>query len=172
MQTLLFAAALSALSPGLSTTTTSYFNAAKLAQASGSPLLVIIEDPSSTSHRPIDLNALRSNNRPLEAQVCRIDANTQFGAKLAESYGVQSLPYAVITNGEGDIIYRGAAPLLTATMRAKPQPAFLQRSALKISPAKSHSRKCNCPMRLTALNQVSACWWSLSRPMRVTTAPR
>lgn len=42
------------------------------------------------------------------AQVLRLSVVGEVGRKAASRYGVRGIPYVVVTDGEGNAVYRGA----------------------------------------------------------------
>ena len=86
-----------------------YSQALATAQADRKPLLVVIDNPDQpqqtlrqVSHAKADSSALLENYH-----LCRIDASTEYGRQVADSFGVKSYPYTVITDRSAKkIIYR------------------------------------------------------------------
>ena len=85
-----------------------YGDALQAARQSQRPLVVILEDPSQPELR----SGCQAKAEPhlLKAfEICRVDATTAYGKKLASLYGVKDLPYTVITDSHcRNILFRGA----------------------------------------------------------------
>lgn len=92
---------------GLSWST--HYGKAKLqATAAHRPLVVVIEDPSDASKRMDDQVLATSTLQKLDKyQLCRVDASTPYGKRVAEAFGADRLPFTAITDREvKQITYR------------------------------------------------------------------
>jgi len=81
--------------------------AARLAQR---PLLIVIENPNETDQRldGIDDEA-RFADLLSSYELCRVDVTTEYGKKVAQSYGATQFPYTAITdNSCRSVVFRGA----------------------------------------------------------------
>ena len=73
-----------------------YGDALQAARAAERPLLVVLED---SDH---DLKALDGNQADLEHYVvCRIDATTSYGTRVAQAFKTSSFPYAAVIDKTG-----------------------------------------------------------------------
>ncbi len=116
MQISILAVALSTQIAGAIVTHTeespSYIEACRIANVEGKALLVILEKPEF----PADTSLMPFNNVSSRFQICRIDATTGYGSRIAKSFGANEFPFAVVANQAGDIVYRGLA-----TVKSPPQ---------------------------------------------------
>lgn len=86
----------------------SYSECLSAAKSQGRPLIVLLEDPKRSEFRG---DSLFIDNWQLLAnfKLCRVDATSNYGKKVAELYGATTLPYTVITDRKcQEIRFRGA----------------------------------------------------------------
>ena len=70
--------------------------AARLAQR---PLLVVLEKPDDAEQRLDVIDGSGQLSELLESyELCRVDVTTEYGQKVAASYGATQFPYSVITD--------------------------------------------------------------------------
>jgi thioredoxin-related protein len=149
-----------ALLPPMLGITTNYFQTCHSAHGAGKSLVVIIEhtrQPNGQLANGQLANGQLANGQLARAkqarmfahadafQVCRIDASTNSGARIAASYGATKFPFAVVTNSEGEIVYRGTEllqPQLSAQPAADNRPeAAIETSELVASAAKPDAQQ-------------------------------
>lgn len=80
--------------------------AARLAQR---PLLVVLEKPADAEQRLDFIDGSGQLGELLENyELCRVDVTTEYGQKVAASYGATQFPYSVITDKScRNILFRG-----------------------------------------------------------------
>ncbi len=80
--------------------------AARLAQR---PLLVVLEKPDDAEQRLDFVDGSGQLGELLESyELCRVDVTTEYGQKVAASYGATQFPYSVITDTScRNILFRG-----------------------------------------------------------------
>lgn len=80
--------------------------AARLAQR---PLLVVLENPTDAGQRLDFIDGSRQIGELLDNyELCRVDVTTEYGKKVADSYGAKQFPYSVITDIScRNIVFRG-----------------------------------------------------------------
>jgi thioredoxin-related protein len=80
--------------------------AARLAQR---PLLVVLEKPADPEQRVDVIDGSGQISELLEGyELCRVDVTTEYGQKVAASYGATQFPYSVITDTScRNILFRG-----------------------------------------------------------------
>lgn len=80
---------------------THYGDAKAQAEKTNRPLLVIIENPAVAGDR-VDEATLAANKdrvaRMKNYQLCRVDASTPYGKRVAEAFGASQLPYTAVTD--------------------------------------------------------------------------
>ncbi|MDG2380924.1 MAG: hypothetical protein P8N76_04565 [Pirellulaceae bacterium] len=94
---------------------THYGNAKAKASQSNRPLLVIIENPTVAADR-LDDSALVKNKERVAIvknyELCRVDASTAYGKRVAAAFGAKSLPYTAVTDRSARYItYRRAGKM-------------------------------------------------------------
>ncbi len=78
-----------------------YGKAKSQATVARRPLVVVIEDPSDAAKRMDDQALAMSTLEKLnEYQLCRVDASTPYGKRVAEAFGAKQLPFTAITDRE------------------------------------------------------------------------
>ena len=91
---------------------TSYGDALKQTQATGKPLLVLIDAPrtNETAVRPASFTQGDAQREVMQRYtVCRIDASTEYGQQVAEAFGTTTFPYTAIIDRTGKhVLYRKA----------------------------------------------------------------
>ena len=95
----------------------SYSECLSAAKQQRRPLIVLLEDPKRTELRG---DSLFTNNWNLldKFELCRVDATSSYGKKIAELYGASTLPYTVITDSEcREIRFRGAGKFSNQSWR-------------------------------------------------------
>jgi hypothetical protein len=89
-----------------------YSAALEAARTAQRPLLVLIEDASQESGQQASLCTSESaeiGDLLAVYEVCRVDVNTQYGAKVAAAYRATQFPYTAISDsGCEQIVFRGA----------------------------------------------------------------
>ena len=94
---------------------TNYGTAKRIAQATKRPLLVVIENSKSKASQ-IDEKSLDGTPREKllrqDFELVRVDANTDYGRRVAKAFGVQSFPYTAVTDGGSKrIVFRKSGPM-------------------------------------------------------------
>ncbi|MCP4190708.1 MAG: hypothetical protein GY768_08775 [Planctomycetaceae bacterium] len=94
---------------------THYGNAKAKASQSNRPLLVIIENPTVAADR-LDDSALVQNKERVAIvknyELCRVDASTPYGKRVAAAFGAKTLPYTAVTDRAARYItYRRAGKM-------------------------------------------------------------
>ena len=78
---------------------THYGKAKSQATVARRPLVVVIEDPSDASKRmDNEILATSTLEKLNEYQLCRVDASTPYGKRVAEAFGAKQLPFTAITD--------------------------------------------------------------------------
>ena len=91
-----------------------HYGKAKLrATAAKRPMVVVIEDPSDVSKRMDDQVLATGTLQKLNKyQLCRVDASTPYGKRVAEAFGADRLPFTAVTDREvKQITYRKAGKM-------------------------------------------------------------
>lgn len=102
------AAGLTADAPTANDWHADYGDALTQTKQENQPLLIVLEDSSdaSKSFDPSLLNA-EGGALPLESYaLCRIDASTEYGKKVAEGFKVTEFPHVAIIDQSGSVILR------------------------------------------------------------------
>ncbi|MEM7316040.1 MAG: thioredoxin family protein [Planctomycetota bacterium] len=88
--------------------TNDYAKALDSARKAKRPMVVVLEDPRYSKLRADSLIGVK-RDLLRQFEVCRVDATSNYGNKVAKLYGATQLPYAVVTDGEcKNILFRGA----------------------------------------------------------------
>lgn len=80
-----------------------YRTALKLAQESGKPILVIIDEPSNQDAKLQTVAFEKSSSSALAASfvLCRIDASTEYGQTMAKLFQAESTPFTAVVGADG-----------------------------------------------------------------------
>ncbi|RIK76683.1 MAG: hypothetical protein DCC68_18765 [Planctomycetota bacterium] len=116
----------------------SYADAYHASRNARRPLLVVIEKPGDRHYPVGQASFARAEVSPQEAallanyELCRIDANTENGQKVATAFGATQFPYVAITDKNVEVLlvqHAGAmsqdewlATLATHRTGARPEP--------------------------------------------------
>ena len=88
--------------------TNDYAKALDSARKAKRPMVVVLEDPRYSKLRADSLIGVK-RDLLRQFEVCRVDATSNYGNKVAKLYGATQLPYAVVTDEEcKNILFRGA----------------------------------------------------------------
>jgi protein disulfide-isomerase len=88
--------------------TNDYAKALDSARKAKRPMVVVLENPRYSKLRADSLLGVK-RDLLRQFEVCRVDATSQYGNKVAKLYGATQLPYAVVTDDEcKNILFRGA----------------------------------------------------------------
>lgn len=87
-----------------------YDSAKRIAQAAKKPLVVVLENPKSANQK-IDISKLAANDLRMLSkgsfELCRVDATTDYGKKVAAAFGAREFPYTVVTDNKSKrIVFR------------------------------------------------------------------
>ena len=98
-----------------------YGRARAHARSAGRPLLVVVDNPAGPRQRIEPVRQLGGQPVRTDAgrlsgyELCRVDASTEYGRKVAEAFGAEELPYVAILDKTGQkIIYQHAGPMTDA----------------------------------------------------------
>jgi hypothetical protein len=87
--------------------TTNYAQALRAARENHKPLLVVIENPADAQQR-VDAAQLESDparKALLERyQLCRVDATTPYGQKVAKAFGADDLPFTAVSDDDTQVL--------------------------------------------------------------------
>lgn len=109
LATATIAASLLAALPETIVWETDYGKALKATRADDQPLLVVLEKPAqepSVQQVAYQETAVTTEDAELLApyQLCKIDATTEYGQKVAKVFGVKQFPYTAIIDKTGSVI--------------------------------------------------------------------
>lgn len=126
---------------------THYGNARKTAQAFKRPLVVVIENSELQENRIDEASLSGESLKKLANQdyeLVRVDANTDYGKRVASAFGVQEFPYTAVTDdGSNRIVFRKSGPMSKADWTlalAKNSPPKLETSVEDSTPASAAER--------------------------------
>lgn len=98
-------------------TNESYSESLQAARDGGRPLIVVLENPGKSERHAKSLYANWHLLRHFE--ICRLDATSPYGQKIADIYGATELPYTVITDRTcQEISFRGVGQFSTRSWEA------------------------------------------------------
>ena len=93
---------------------THYGSAKRVAQATKRPLLVVIENTGTVPNQ-IEAELDDSSKKKIlkqDFELVRVDANTDYGKRVAKAFGARSFPYTAVTDGASErIVFRKAGPM-------------------------------------------------------------
>lgn len=111
LATAIVAASLAAAMPQAPQWESDYGKALRATRATDDhPLLVVLESPSQSDASVQQVSYTSATVSPEEAellapyQLCRVDASTEYGKKVAKAFGVTSFPYTAIIDRTGTVI--------------------------------------------------------------------
>jgi hypothetical protein len=89
---------------------TNYAEAYHASRAAGRPMVVVIEKPADPAYPVNQASFLSARVAADEAallanyELCRIDASTEYGQKIAKSFGAAQFPYVAITDKKVEVL--------------------------------------------------------------------